>query len=300
MKHTIHIKTLTPIHIGSGTELNNNIDFIIHNQHIHIIDYNKLSAHINREQISSLHTYFEQKKSIKDILPQNFDWNQISKRSIKLNTNVKEKTNFFEFIHDARFRPYIPGSSIKGPINTAIYLIQLEDQKPISLDKIKKEKNFDIIFDGTNYDDIKLDHRPGRLAAKKYGIKSPLMETKLTKKEIRALSKKFGLETFNKPSMACLSSRIPYGEKIDIKNIKVAEKTEKVIKTFWDKFFRARCHKNILRIEVEKNKILEFVKMVNIDLLLKKLHKIGHKFIVLDLDGYIPAGIREIKYKSYK
>jgi uncharacterized protein len=189
---------------------------------------------------------------------------------------------------------FLNSKFVKNDLNRCFYC---KSELFCKLTKIKEEKSFDIIFDGTNYDDTKLDHRPGRLAAKMYQIKSPLLEAKLTKKEIRLLSKKFNLPTFNKPQMACLSSRIPYGEKIDEKNISQIALTEKVIKTFWKKFFRARWHKEVLRIEVEKDKIEEFIKKVDINLLTKKLHRIGYKFVTLDLDGYIPAGMREKMFK---
>ncbi len=186
---------------------------------------------------------------------------------------------------------------VKNTLNRCYYC---KSELFSKLQDIKQKYNYDVIFDGTNYDDIKYDHRPGMLAAKQFGVKSPLLEAKLTKEDIRFLSKKFGLKTFNKPQMACLSSRIPYGEKIDIKKINQAVKSEKIIKTFWNKFFRARCHKDYIRIEVDKNQITNFVNKVNTSLLSKKLHKLGFKFVTLDLVGYIPAGMREKLLKDKK
>lgn len=163
------------------------------------------------------------------------------------------------------------------------------------LNKLKNKLCYDIIFDGTNYTDVKNDIRPGVKAAVQYKIVHPYVETKITKEDIRKIAKKFGLPFWDKPSSACLSSRIPFGIKISKKILTKVYKAEQVIKNFWDGFFRVRHHNDIARIELEKKDIKKFLTTVDIEKLISKLKHLGYKFVTLDLEGYIPAGRRYLK-----
>lgn len=138
--------------------------------------------------------------------------------------------------------------------------------------------------DGTNIDDLK-DIRPGRKAAEEFGVRSPLLDAKLTKKDIRCLSRELGLPTWNKPSFACLSSRIPYGEKITNENLSRIEKAEKFISTFEFKLFRVRTHGNIARIEIEPSDIERFNQKNIREKINSKLKSLGFVYITLDLQG---------------
>lgn len=163
------------------------------------------------------------------------------------------------------------------------------------IEQIRRKYNYEVIFDGTTYDDIK-DYRPGEQAKKIFNVVSPLKEVKLTKNEIRMLSKKLNLPTAMLPHNACLSSRIVFGEKITKEKLKKAYIAEKIIKTYWNKFFRIRIHNNeLISIEVNKTDIQDFFKNINIDNLTKKLKKLNFKFITFDLEGYIPIGLRWTK-----
>jgi len=159
------------------------------------------------------------------------------------------------------------------------------------IEKIREKLNYGVILDGTNYDDLK-DFRPGEKAEKMFNVVSPLKEVKLTKQEIRELSKKFKLPSWNKPQLACLSSRIVFGEKITIQKLKKIYLAEKIIKNFWNKFFRLRLHRDFLRIEINKEDFKEFFNKVNIQKLVSQLKKLRFKYITFDLEGYIPAGVR--------
>ncbi|MEK6673239.1 MAG: ATP-dependent sacrificial sulfur transferase LarE [Nitrospirota bacterium] len=154
------------------------------------------------------------------------------------------------------------------------------------------------IADGSNYDDTK-DYRPGRTAAKELGVISPLCEAWLTKNDIRSLSKELGLETWNKPSLACLSSRIPYNEKITEDKLKQVEKAEGVLRSWGFTQFRVRHHNDIARLELisEEMSLLDNAELrLSIDSALKSL---GFKYVAVDLLGYRTGSMNEV-IKAYE
>lgn len=149
------------------------------------------------------------------------------------------------------------------------------------------------IADGSNYDDTK-DYRPGRKAAKELGVRSPLCEAGLTKNEIRYLSKELGLNTWNKPSLACLSSRIPYHEKITEEKLKQVEKAEGILRDMGFTQFRVRHHNDIARLEFipEEMSLLKNAEIrLSIDSALKSL---GFKYVTVDLKGYRTGSMNEV------
>jgi uncharacterized protein len=149
------------------------------------------------------------------------------------------------------------------------------------------------VLDGSNYSD-QTDFRPGRKAIFKLGVKSPLLESGLNKKEIRALSKKLKLPTWNKPALACLSSRIPYGEKITLKKLNRIEKAESFLKSMGFNQLRVRDHNDIARIELEPE---EFKKLAVKNLRKKiydKFRGLGFTYITLDLLGYRTGSMNEV------
>ncbi|MFH1612127.1 MAG: ATP-dependent sacrificial sulfur transferase LarE [bacterium] len=161
------------------------------------------------------------------------------------------------------------------------------------LKQIAFEKNINYVIDGTNYDDTK-DFRPGVKAICELGIQSPLKETGFTKKEIRLLSQKMNLSTWNKPSFACLASRIPYGEKITEEKLAMIEKAESYLCKLGFKQVRIRHHNNIARIEVFPEEIPNFIISSVYEKIVQKLKKIGYKYITLDLEGYRTGSMNEV------
>jgi uncharacterized protein len=140
-----------------------------------------------------------------------------------------------------------------------------------------------VICDGANMDDLG-DYRPGRIAAAQRGVRSPLQEAGLYKEEIRQLSKEMGLPTWNKPSFACLSSRIPYGSEITLEKIDQIDRAEGYLLSLGFHQVRVRHHGTIARIEVSPDdfgKVLE--RHAEID---KTLREIGFQYVTLDLFGY--------------
>ena len=149
---------------------------------------------------------------------------------------------------------------------------------------IAVEMGYHYIFDGSNADDQN-DFRPGMRAAREAGVVSPLKEAGLTKAEIRMLSKDAGLPTWDKPSMACLSSRFPYGTPITKEDLFKVEKAEEYLKKSGLRQVRVRIHGPIARIEVEKNMIPYIINNLMEDVV-SELSSLGFTYITLDLKGF--------------
>ncbi|WIF95772.1 ATP-dependent sacrificial sulfur transferase LarE [Caminicella sporogenes] len=151
--------------------------------------------------------------------------------------------------------------------------------------EIAKNQGYDYIVDGTNFDDTN-DYRPGIKALKELNIKSPLFEVNLTKEDVRILSKKLGLKTWNKPSYACLLTRLPYGEEFKIEDFEKIEKAEKYMMDIGFKAVRVRCHKNLARIEVNREDRKKLFDEKLLDKIVKELKEYGFQYITLDMEGY--------------
>ncbi len=149
------------------------------------------------------------------------------------------------------------------------------------------------IADGSNYDDTK-DYRPGRKAAKELGVRSPLCEAELTKNEIRYLSRELGLSTWNKPSLACLSSRIPYNEKITEEKLKQVEEAEGMLRDLGFTQFRVRHHNDIARLEFMPDE-MSLLKNPEIRLTIDSaLKNLGFRYVTVDLRGYRTGSMNEV------
>jgi uncharacterized protein len=161
------------------------------------------------------------------------------------------------------------------------------------LKKIAQKNKISYVLDGSNYSDQN-DFRPGRKALTELGIRSPLLESGLTKEEIRALSKKLKLPTWNKPALACLSSRIPYGEKITFEKLKRIEKAESFLKNLGFNQLRVRDHNNIARIELEPEELQRSLDESLRKKIYDRLRNLGYSYITLDLLGYRTGSMNEI------
>ena len=147
------------------------------------------------------------------------------------------------------------------------------------------ERGFEHILDGSNYNDL-TDFRPGSRAKAEFGVKSPLQEVGLTKDEIRQLSKEAGLKTWDKPSLACLASRIPYGRRIDEAVLRIVGEGEKYLRSIGFNQLRVRHHDTIARIEIDKELIPQVMAQGVMDGIVKKFEQLGYLYVTLDLKGY--------------
>lgn len=158
------------------------------------------------------------------------------------------------------------------------------------LKEIAKEENVNHVLDGTNYDDLD-DYRPGMRALEELSIISPLADVKLTKMEIRDISKQMNLDTWDKPAFACLASRFPYGITITKPRLELVEKAEGFIRSLGMKQFRVRYHNEIARIEVAKSDFEAVLK--HSDEIVKRFKELGFKYITLDIEGYRTGSLNE-------
>lgn len=142
---------------------------------------------------------------------------------------------------------------------------------------------FAAIIDGTNADDL-ADYRPGLRAAHQLGVYHPLAEVGLTKREIRELSRRFGLRTWDKPAYACLSSRFPYGTPITVEKLRQVAAAERALRELGFRAFRVRHHDQIARLELQPE---DFPRALELrDEIVTRLRAAGYEFITLDLEGY--------------
>lgn len=146
-----------------------------------------------------------------------------------------------------------------------------------------KEEGIPFVADGTNADDRK-EFRPGLRALKELDIRSPLAEAGLTKKEIRELSEKEGLPTWNKPSFSCLATRFPYGEELTVEKLKRTEAAENLLAELGFTQRRVRVHGNLARIEVLPAEIPLLLERR--DMISSRLEELGFLYTTVDLKGF--------------
>lgn len=158
--------------------------------------------------------------------------------------------------------------------------------------KLAEKNNITYVVEGSNMDDIG-DYRPGLLAVEELGIKSPLREAELLKQEIRLLSKESNLQTWDKPSFACLATRFVYGEPITKEKLFMVEQAEQLLSDYGFLQRRVRVHGDMARIEVLPE---DFDRLVSGDIrrdLVKKMEQYGFSYVSLDLKGYRTGSMNE-------
>ncbi|WBW98737.1 ATP-dependent sacrificial sulfur transferase LarE [Oceanirhabdus sp. W0125-5] len=191
----------------------------------------------------------------------------------------------------------IPESIVKNPEDRC-YLCKKEIFSNII--KYKDEIGFKYVVDGSNYDDTK-DYRPGMRALQELDVRSPLLESKLTKEEIRKLSKLQKVPTWNKPAYACLLSRLPYNTEILSEELRKIELAERFIMDKGFKGIRVRSYGDTAKIEIFKEDMERFLKYDNIEEVNTHLINLGYKVVTLDLGGYSMGKMnRSIEEKKNK
>jgi len=156
--------------------------------------------------------------------------------------------------------------------------------------RIAKNNQFKFVLEAGNLTDKK-DYRPGNIAKEELRVESPLIRAGFNKKDIRNFSKKLGLPSWNKPSLACLASRIPYGTKITADLLKRIDKAENYLSGLGLRQVRLRHHNRLCRIEVEKKDMFRLLSKG--EKIIKKLKGLGYNYIALDLEGYRTGSLNE-------
>jgi len=155
------------------------------------------------------------------------------------------------------------------------------------------QKNIVHLLDGSNVDDGQ-DYRPGRQALRELGVLSPLLEAGLTKADIRAYAKELGLSVAQKPSAACLASRLPYGEVLSIEKLQRIEQAEKFLHAEGFSQLRVRSHADMARLELLPEDIERFIADGTYQKAVAKLKELGFAYVTLDLEGYRMGSMNEV------
>jgi len=149
-----------------------------------------------------------------------------------------------------------------------------------------------VVVDGNNADD-RGDYRPGRQAAREFGVRSPLDEVDLTKDEIRELSRRAGLPTWDEPASACLSSRIPYHTEVTDEKLRTIERAEQALRALGFRVFRVRHHDDLARIEIARDEMVRALEPEVAAAVVRELKAAGYKYVSLDLQGYRTGSLNE-------
>ncbi|TFG13075.1 MAG: ATP-dependent sacrificial sulfur transferase LarE [Promethearchaeota archaeon] len=182
------------------------------------------------------------------------------------------------------FDPLDDDSFKKNPVNRC-YICKKGLYSEIL--KIKEKKNFDLIIDGSNWDDLS-DYRPGMQALQELNISTPYIEFKINKEEIRNISKYFKLEVHSKPSMACFASRIPYNQLINEKKLIMVREAEKFLKNKFNLVqLRVRLHNgDLARIELLKEDIPKILDEQSLAIITEKFKELGFYYVTIDIEGF--------------
>jgi uncharacterized protein len=149
-----------------------------------------------------------------------------------------------------------------------------------------------VVVDGNNADD-RGDYRPGRQAAREFGVRSPLDEANLGKDEIRELSRRAGLPTWDEPASACLSSRIPYHTEVTDEKLRMIERAEEALRALGFRVCRVRHHDELARIEVGRDEMARALEPEIGAAIERELKAIGYRWVSLDLQGYRTGSLNE-------
>lgn len=167
------------------------------------------------------------------------------------------------------------------------------------LEPLAKRHDLRYIAYGVNKDDDS-DFRPGQRAAREFGARGPLKEAGMGKPDIRAIAKLLAVPVWDKPAMACFSSRIPYGSKVDVTSLQMIYKAEKLLRDLGFRQLRVRHHDKIARIEVERSELSRLIEEEMSRQVTRGLREIGYLYVTVDLQGYRAGSMNEgfIKKKN--
>jgi len=160
------------------------------------------------------------------------------------------------------------------------------------LTALARDRGFAAVADGSNADD-RTDYRPGRRAAREFGVISPLDEAGFSKDDIRALSHAAGLPTWDEPASACLSSRIPYYSEVTDAKLRAIEQAEDALRALGFRVLRVRHHDQVARVELAPEEMRRAIEPATAAAITRALTALGFKFVALDLKGYRLGSLNE-------
>jgi uncharacterized protein len=156
-----------------------------------------------------------------------------------------------------------------------------------------KERGIAAVLDGNNADD-RGDYRPGRTAARELGVRSPLDEAELSKNDIRELSRRLGLPTWDLPASACLSSRIPYHDEVTTEKLRTIERAEDALRRLGFRVCRVRHHGDLARVELGRDEMARAIVPDVAAAIVRDLKEAGYRYVSLDLQGYRTGSLNDV------
>jgi pyridinium-3,5-biscarboxylic acid mononucleotide sulfurtransferase len=167
-----------------------------------------------------------------------------------------------------------------------------KDELYTKLAELAGTRQVPFIVDGSTCDDLD-DYRPGRVAASEHQVRSPLIEAGMSKAEVRLLSNKAGLPTWDQPASPCLSSRIAYGLPVTIARLTEVDRGEQILRELGFREFRVRHHDNLVRLEIARAEMEHALDLEVIDELARRFRELGFKYVTFDLNGYRSGAMNE-------
>jgi uncharacterized protein len=168
-----------------------------------------------------------------------------------------------------------------------------KDELYKKLEEVSRVREIEFIVDGSTCDDL-TDYRPGRAATTAHGVRSPLIEVGMTKAEVRLLSRKTGLPTWDKPASPCLSSRIAYGVPVTIERLSTVDRGEEILRELGFREFRVRHHDSLVRLEIAPAEMELALRLEVVAELAHRFRELGFKYVTLDLQGFRSGAMNEV------
>ena len=168
-----------------------------------------------------------------------------------------------------------------------------KDELYTKLESVARGRGIQNIVDGSTVDDLG-DYRPGRRAAMQHAVRSPLIEVGLNKNEVRELSRRATLPTWDKPASPCLSSRIAYGTTVTIERLSKVDRGEEILREFGFREFRVRHHDQLVRLEIAQAEMDRVMRREVFQKLAARFRELGFKYVTLDLEGFRSGSMNEV------
>jgi uncharacterized protein len=161
---------------------------------------------------------------------------------------------------------------------------------------LARARGLAAVLDGSTTDDLG-DYRPGRSAAAERDVRSPLVESQMSKSDVRVLSRRIGLPTWDKPASPCLSSRLAYGTPVTIERLRTVDSGEQVMREMGFREFRVRHHDELVRLEIAPSELERALSREVVDELARRFRALGFRYVTLDLHGYRTGAMNEVLKK---
>jgi len=168
-----------------------------------------------------------------------------------------------------------------------------KDELYTRLESLAQARGIPHIVDGSTVDDLD-DYRPGRKAATQHAVRSPLIEAGLNKSEVRELSRRATLPTWDKPASPCLSSRIAYGTTVTIERLSKVDRGEEILREFGFREFRVRHHDKLVRLEIAPAEMERILRKDLLEEIARRFRELGFTYITLDLEGFRSGSMNEV------